>query len=310
MEKIIIAENLTKKYGSTIAVNNLNLTINKGEIYGLLGPNGAGKSTIILMLLGLTEPTSGSISVAGFNSTREPLKVKRITGYLPEKVGFYEDMTARDNLTYTAELNNIKYSEIPEKTDRVLETVGLLKNKNQPVKQFSKGMKQRLGIADVLIKDPQLVIFDEPTEGLDVKVANSILETIIRLNQEKGITFMLSSHQLNLVQKICHRVGVLSKGNLIGEGEIDKLGRDLFGGGKYRIEIEINPFDQGLIEKIRNMDQVVEVNQEDGKIQVICDKDLRSEISKTISGSDSFLTSMNIKNYALEEIYLKYFKEE
>jgi ABC-2 type transport system ATP-binding protein len=310
MEKIIIAENLTKKYGNTTAVDNLNIAIKKGEIYGLLGPNGAGKSTIILMLLGLTEPTSGSISVAGFNSTREPLKVKRITGYLPEKVGFYEDMTAKDNLSYTAELNNISYKDIPKKIDHALETVGLLKNKNQLVKQFSKGMKQRLGIADVLIKDPQLVIFDEPTEGLDVKAANNMLETIIDLNRNKQITFLLSSHQLNLVQKICHRVGVMSRGKLIGEGEIDKLGRDLFGAGRFRIELEIEPFTQELLDKIQQLEKVVEVINENGKVQVICDQDLRQEISKTIANSDAIVTSMNIKDYALEEIYLKYFKEE
>ncbi|MGM0364922.1 MAG: ABC transporter ATP-binding protein [Actinomycetota bacterium] len=310
MEKIIISENLTKKYDGTVAVDGLNLSINKGEIYGLLGPNGAGKSTIILMILGLTEPTNGKIMVAGFNSTREPLKVKRITGYLPEKIGFYEDMTAKDNLAYTAELNNISYRQIPKKIDEALETVGLTKNKNQLVKQFSKGMKQRLGIADVLIKDPRLVIFDEPTEGLDVKVANSILDTIINLNQTKGITFLLSSHQLNLIQKICHRVGILSWGKLIGEGKIDQLGRELFGGGRFRIELEVSQVNNQLLDNIKKLDKIVDIEQEENKLQVISDRDVRSEISKIIAGSDSILTSMNIKDYALEEIYLKYFKEE
>src|SRR4030066_2146343 len=126
---IIVAENLTKQYNGKTVVNNLNLSVNKGEIFGLLGPNGAGKSTIILMLLGLTEPSSGSINVAGFNSTREPIKVKRITGYLPERIGFYDDMSAKGNLAYTAELNNIPYREIQKKIDEVLEIVGLLENK-------------------------------------------------------------------------------------------------------------------------------------------------------------------------------------
>ncbi|TET51586.1 MAG: ABC transporter ATP-binding protein, partial [Actinomycetota bacterium] len=203
---IIVAEELTKVYNeTTTAVDHLNLKIKEGEIFGLLGPNGAGKSTVILMLLGLTEPTSGSISVAGFDSTREPLQVKSITGYLPEKVGFYEDMSAYANLAYTAELNRVPYREIPERIDEVLDMVNLSKNKKQLVKTYSKGMKQRLGIADVLVKNPKLVIFDEPTEGLDPKVANQMLQTILDLNREKGITFMLSSHQLNLVQKICPR---------------------------------------------------------------------------------------------------------
>ncbi|MBL7060490.1 MAG: ABC transporter ATP-binding protein [Actinobacteria bacterium] len=307
---IIIAENLSKKYNDSLVVDNINLNIGKGEIYGLLGPNGAGKSTIILMLLGLTEPSSGKISVSGFDSTREPLKVKRITGYLPEKLGFYEDMTARQNLAYTAELNNINQKEIPKKIDEVLEIVSLKKNKNQLVKQFSRGMKQRLGIADVLIKDPELVIFDEPTEGLDLKVANQILETTKRLNKDKEITFLISSHQLNLIQNICHRVGVLSKGKLIGEGDINNLGRSLFGGGKYRVEVELSEVSKDIIEKLKNIDKVKKINQDGNIIELVCDEDIRSEISKIIANSGLLMTRMNIKDYALEEIYLKYFKEE
>ncbi len=310
MDNIIISENLTKEYNGTVAVNNLDLAINEGEIYGLLGPNGAGKSTIILMLLGLTEPTRGQIRVAGFNSTREPLKVKRITGYLPEKIGFYEDMSANDNLDYTAQLNNISQKAIPGKIEEALNTVGLLKDKNRMVKEFSKGMKQRLGIADVLIKDPKLVIFDEPTEGLDVKAANNMLGTITRLNKTKGITFLLSSHQLNLIQKICHRVGILSKGSLIGEGHIDSLGRDLFGGGRFRIELEVLEINQKLLENLKAIEEVNNIEKEGNKLYVLSDEDIRSEISKVVANSDSVLTSMNIKEYALEEIYLKYFKEE
>jgi len=307
---IIIAKDLSKKYNEHLVVDNLNLAIKKGEIFGLLGPNGAGKSTVILMALGLTEPSSGSINVAGFNSTREPLEVKRITGYLPEKVGFYEDMSAKGNLTYTAELNNIPYREIPKKIDEVLEIVTLTKNKNQLVKTFSKGMKQRLGIADVLIKDPRLVFFDEPTEGLDLKVANHILQTILDLNKQKNITFLLSSHQLNLMQKVCPRVGILSRGKLIGEGTVENLGRNLFGGGKYRIELELEKVTDGLIEKLKKLDKVVNVNKVDNQLQVICDKDIRQDISRLIAAEDILMTRMDMKQDALEEIYLKYFKEE
>jgi len=309
-DNLIICENLTKKYNEHIVVDNFNLTVKRGEIFGLLGPNGAGKSTIILMILGLTEPTSGSVFVGGFNSTKEPLKVKRITGYLPEKVGFYEDMTARGNLEYTAELNNIPYSEIPKKIDEVLEIVDLLKYKNSLVKTFSKGMKQRLGIADVLIKDPQLIIFDELTEGLDIAVANQILQTILDLNKQKNITFLLSSHQLNLIQRICTRVGILSKGKLIGEGSIDSLGREMFGGGKFSIEVELEKIPDGIIDKLKKLDKVVNVIRNENQIRVVCDKDIRQDISKLIASEGILLTRMDIKRDALEEIYLKYFKEE
>jgi len=307
---LIISKNLSKKYKETLVVDNLNLTIKKGEIFGLLGPNGAGKSTFILMTLGLTEPTSGSISVAGFDSTREPLKVKRITGYLPEKVGFYDDMTAKSNLAYTAELNNIPFREIPKKIDEALEIVALSKNKNQIVKTFSKGMKQRLGIADVLIKEPELIIFDEPTEGLDVKVANQMLQTILDLNKKKNITFLLSSHQLNLMQRVCPRVGILSKGKLITEGTVESLGRNMFGGGKYRIELELEKVSEKIIEKLKKLDKVVNVIRNDNKIQIVCDKDIRQDISRLISAEGILMTRMDMKQDALEEIYLKYFKEE
>jgi ABC-2 type transport system ATP-binding protein len=307
---LIISKNLSKKYNQQLVVDNLNIIIKKGEIFGLLGPNGAGKSTIILMMLGLTEPTSGSISIGGFNSTRQPLRVKAITGYLPEKVGFYEDMSAMGNLFYTAELNNIPYREIPKKIDEVLEIVSLSKNKNQPVKTFSKGMKQRLGIADVLIKDPRLIIFDEPTEGLDVKVANQILQTIIDLNHQKNITFLLSSHQLNLIQRVCSQVGILSKGKLINQGSVESLGRDLFGGGKFRIEIELERVTDEIIEKINQMDKVVSITRNKNQLKIVCDKDIRQDISRIISDKGILLTRMDMKQDALEEIYLKYFKEE
>jgi len=308
---IIVAKELTKVYNeTTTAVDHLNLEIKQGEIFGLLGPNGAGKSTIILMLLGLTEPTSGNISVGGFDSTRQPLKVKSITGYLPEKVGFYEDMSAYANLAYTAELNRVPYKDIPLKIDEVLGMVNLLDNKRQLVKTFSKGMKQRLGIADVLVKSPNLVIFDEPTEGLDPKAANQMLQTILDLNSQEGITFMLSSHQLNLVQKICGRIGIMSKGKLVGEGKTDELGRNLFGGGKYRIEIELAKVPDGLVADIKKIPKVLDITVDGLKITVSCDKDLREDISKVIARAAVIMTKMDMKQDALEEIYLRYFKEE
>jgi ABC-2 type transport system ATP-binding protein len=171
-------------------------------------------------------------------------------------------------------------------------------------------MKQRLGIADVLVKDPRVVIFDEPTEGLDPKVANQILQTILDLNKKKNITFVLSSHQLNLVQKICPRVGIMSKGKLVGSGSIDEMGRKMFGGGKFRIEVELAKVPDKLVGDIRKIDKVLNVAVEDNKLTVTCDKDLREEISKVIAKEGIIMTGMDIKEDALEEIYLRYFKEE
>lgn len=307
---IITTKNLIKKYGTKTAVDKLNLNIEKGSIYGLLGPNGAGKSTIILMILGLTEPTDGFISVAGFNPIKEPLKIKRITGYLPEKVGFYEDMNAFQNLEYTGQLNGIPAKVLTRKIEESLKIVGLENDRKKIIKYYSKGMKQRLGIADVLIKDPELVIFDEPTEGLDVEVANQILETIRDLNKTKQITFLISSHQLNLVQRICDKVGIMSNGKLIGEGNVKELSDSTFGGSKYQIEVEIIGNIKNVSEKINNLKGVKSVSVTENSLLIGTDEDIRQEISKAITSLDNvILTKMNMKDFSLEDIYLNYFKE-
>jgi ABC-2 type transport system ATP-binding protein len=171
-------------------------------------------------------------------------------------------------------------------------------------------MKQRLGIADVLIKDPQLVIFDEPTEGLDVEVANQILETIFNLNRDKKITFLISSHQLNLVQKICHKVGIMSKGKLIGEGNVAELSKTMSGGNKYQVEMEVIGDIDKVIEKIKTIKGIKSVTKTENVIHIGTDEDLRQDISKIVTNMDGvILTKMDIKDFSLEDVYLNYFKE-
>jgi ABC-2 type transport system ATP-binding protein len=225
----IETKDLTKKYGKVTVVDRLNFHVKENEVFGLLGPNGAGKTTTILMLLGLTEPASGTVRVYDFNSTREPLKVKRIVGYLPEEVGFYDGLTARENLRFIADLNNIAPSEAESRIDEVLEMVGLTEERDVVTRKFSRGMRQRLGIADVLIKQPKLVILDEPTSGLDPSGINQLLDIIAGL-PKMGTTVLLSSHQLYQVQRVCHSVGILSKGKMVIEGSIDELGREAMSG--------------------------------------------------------------------------------
>jgi ABC-2 type transport system ATP-binding protein len=226
---VIETEGLTKVYGSQTAVNNLSLKISEGEIFGFLGPNGAGKTTTLLMLLGLSEPTSGKAKVCGFNPAREPLRVKEKVGYLPENVGFYEDMNSRENLRFIARLNDIPDKVSAPRIDTLLETVGLLAEAQKKVGAFSKGMRQRLGIAEVLVKEPRIVFLDEPTVGLDPEGTNRMLDTICSLSRDKGITVFLSSHLLDQVQRICDRVGIMIKGNLVAAGNIDDLARDKLG---------------------------------------------------------------------------------
>ncbi len=308
-QAVIEIKNLTKAYGNFIAVDKLNLCIDEGEIFGFLGPNGAGKTTTILMLLGLTEPTSGSAQVCGFNPTREPLKVKRIVGYLPEKVGFYEDLTAKQNLEYTAHLNGIHWDQISKKITEALELVGLSEVINKEVGQFSHGMKQRLGIADVMLKDPKVIIFDEPTSGIDPKGTDEILHLISSMAKRK-ITAIISSHQLHHVQKICSKVGILAKGRLVAEGPIELLGRETIAGGQFQIEVQASPITEKLLTALKKIKGVTKIEKpQDTILLITCEQDLRSQVSKIIVEHDSMLTGMKIEEYGLEEIYLKYFRE-
>ncbi len=307
-QSIIETTDLTKAYGNNIAVDKLNLRINEGEVFGFLGPNGAGKTTTILMLLGLTEPTSGTARVCGYSPTREPLKVKRVVGYLPEKIGFYEDLTARQNLEYTAALNSIPREVASKKTGELLDMVGLSEVAEQRVNTFSHGMKQRLGIADVMIKDPKVAFFDEPTAGIDPEGIEQVL-TLIKDMAKQKVTVVLSSHQLHQVQKICTRVGILARGRLVVQGSIDQLGREAIGGGKFRIEVQVSQPSPKLVESIRNIKGVTGVESSDDLLLISCDEDLRHQIAKVVADSDSLLIQMKLKEYGLDEIYMKYFRE-
>jgi ABC-2 type transport system ATP-binding protein len=235
---IIEAEGLTKKYGTQIAVNSLALQIREGEVFGFLGPNGAGKTTTLLMFLGLTEPTSGKVRIVGFDPTREPLRVKEKVGYLPENVGFYDDMDAGQNLRFIARLNRIPDGVSDKRIDELLEQVGLFEEGKKKVGTYSKGMRQRLGIAEVLIKEPKLIFLDEPTIGLDPDGTNRMLDLIHSLSRERNITIFLSSHLLDQVQRICDRIGIMIKGNLVAIGPIQELAKKKLGVEKEHYTLE------------------------------------------------------------------------
>jgi ABC-2 type transport system ATP-binding protein len=235
---IIEAEGLTKRYGSDIAVNQLTLQIREGEIFGFLGPNGAGKTTTLLMFLGLTEPTAGKVRVCGFDPTRDPLHVKEKVGYLPENVGFYDDMDARENLLFVARLNHIPDGVSAPRIDELLGMVGLHEEASKKVGTYSKGMRQRLGIAEVLVKEPSLIFLDEPTIGLDPDGTNRMLELIRSLSKVKKITVFFSSHLLEQVQRVSDRVGIMIKGGLVAVGPIEELAKTKLGVDKQHYTLE------------------------------------------------------------------------
>jgi len=304
----IETKDLTKRYGKVTVVDHLNFHVRENEVVGLLGPNGAGKTTTILMMLGLTEPVSGTIRVCGFDPTREPLKVKRIVGYLPEVVGFYYNLTARENLEFIADLNNLSRAESKKRVERVLELVGLTAERDMLTGKFSRGMKQRLGIADVLIKEPKLIILDEPTSGLDPQGINQLLDVIAGLPQ-MGTTVLLSSHQLYQVQRVCQSIGILSKGKMVIEGLIDELGREAMAGGRYIIEIEIAEPKAELADIVKKVPGVERVEVEGNVFKISTNSDLRSQISKVVVDSNALLVQMKLHEFSLDDIYMKYFNE-
>jgi ABC-2 type transport system ATP-binding protein len=237
-QTIIQTTGLTKRYDHQIAVDHLDFQVVEGEIFGFLGPNGAGKTTTLLMLLGLSRPTEGTASVCGLDPERKAMEVKKIVGYLPENVGFYGDMDAVQSLRYIAELNQIPRTEAEDRIHEVLKLVGLSENGVKKVSAFSRGMKQRLGIAEVLLKEPKVMFLDEPTLGLDPDGAFRLIELIQSLNQERRITVLLSSHHLQQVQKISHRVGIMIKGRMVAEGSVEALAKEKFGVGEEKFTLE------------------------------------------------------------------------
>ncbi len=299
---------LTKKYGAFTAVENLDLAVRPGEVFGLLGPNGAGKTTTILMLLGLTEPTSGSMRVLGLDPVRQPLQVKRQVGYMPDEVGFYNELSARENLNYIARLNNLPRNLAKQRIDEALERVGLLDVADQRVGTFSRGMRQRLGVADVMIKQPSLIIMDEPTQGLDPEGAREFLDMIRGLKGE-GITILLSSHLLHQVQAICDRVGLFNHGRMAMQGTVPELARQVLGGA-YRILLEAEGAPDVILTALQNLDGALQVQRKDSRFyEVEASHDVRADAAGAVVNAGGRLLKLDIETQSLDEIYARYFKE-
>lgn len=308
-EPVIELKQLSKMYGDFVAVSGLTLEVMRGEIFGLLGPNGAGKSTSILMMLGLSEPTSGSVRVCGIDSTRDPIEVKRRVGYLPDDVGFYEDRTGFENLMLTARLNGYTEQEGRDKALALLDRVGLGQAKDKKTGAYSRGMRQRLGLADVLIKSPEVIILDEPTLGIDPTGVKELLELIRSLSRDEGITVLLSSHHLHQVQQICDRVGLFVKGRLIACGDVPSLSKQLFAKEPLRIELEARPLSDGLARSVEALEGITSCARHGAdRLVLACERNLAGDIARLIADSDAELVKLQRVEFGLDEIYHRYFE--
>jgi ABC-2 type transport system ATP-binding protein len=306
-DNVIEARGLLKLYGSARAVDAIDLSIRKGEIFGLLGPNGAGKTTTILMMLGLTETSGGSVDVLGFNPVRQPLEVKRRVGYLPDAVGFYDHLTARENLVYIARLLDIPRRETDGRIMEALRAVQLADVADKRVATFSRGMRQRLGIAEIVMKKAEVAILDEPTSGLDPHATFELLE-MIRGLKKSGVAVLLSSHLLDRVQSVCDRVALFNRGKIALMGTVVELANQVLGAG-HPILIEATGTDvPAALKGIEGVQQVVPDGA--GIWRVVADRDIRAAAAQRIVGAGGSLTRLAELQPSLEEVYTRYFEEE
>jgi ABC-2 type transport system ATP-binding protein len=300
---VIEAKNLTKRYDGVAVVNGISFSVARGEIFGLLGPNGAGKTTTILMLLGLSDISDGQARVLGHDPAREPLAVKRQVGYLPDQIGFYDGLSAADNLRYTARLMGLERAEREQRISASLGHVGLADVADNRVSTFSRGMRQRLGVAEILMKEAQIAILDEPTSGLDPQATVELLE-IIRDLKKRGVSVLLSSHLLERVQSVCDRVALFNQGKIALIGTVSELGREVLGGG-FRVEVEAEG--QGLAERIAAIPGVQQVEPAGAnRLRLLATGDVRPEAAAAVVAAGGRLLRLSVEEPSLEAIYSRY----
>jgi ABC-2 type transport system ATP-binding protein len=304
-DNLIEVENLVKRYDGVAVVKGISFSVARGEIFGLLGPNGAGKTTTILMLLGLSDITKGKARVVGHDPVREPLAVKRRVGYLPDQVGFYDNLTAGENLRYTARLIGLGPTEREKKIEAALEHVGLAGVMDQRVGTFSRGMRQRLGLAEILMKDVEIAILDEPTSGLDPQATLELLE-IIRNLKNHQVSVLLSSHLLERVQSVCDRVALFNSGEIVLMGTVPELGRKVLGGGSY---VEIEAEGEGLSDRLANVPGVRSVEVVGPRQwRLLAERDVRPEAAAAVVAAGARLFRLSVEEPSLEMIYTRYFQ--
>jgi ABC-2 type transport system ATP-binding protein len=299
---------LTKRYGDRTAVNSLNLQVRRGEIFGLLGPNGAGKTTTILMLLGLTEPTDGEAWVDGLDPRRQPLAVKRRVGYLPDDVGFYDELTARENLQYTARLNRMAEPAATERIEFLLDEVGLTSVIDRRVRTFSRGMRQRLGLADALIKRPSILILDEPTVNIDPEGVRELLRFVSDLRDHEGLTVLLSSHLLHQVEQVCDRIGIFVGGRLVGLGTVADLAGQLKDDYVFELGVDPGPSASRLAGVVGTVPGIRNVEADGpGRWMINASRDVHAELLAAVATSGCTIDHFVRRGADLDAIYHRYF---
>ena len=308
MSPVVTARGLTKRYGAATVVDGIDFDVAKGEIFGLLGPNGAGKTTTILMMLGLTEVSGGDIRVLDHDPVRDPLAVKRRVGYLPDQVGFYDNLTAYDNMAYTASLIGIPAGERRRRIMESLQRVRLVEVAEKRVNTFSRGMRQRLGLAEIVMKRAEIAILDEPTSGLDPQAILEFLEMIHQLKRE-GVTVLLSSHLLDQVQRMCDRVALFQRGRIVLMGTVPELARQVLGTGLV-VDVEADAATDldARLGAIGGVTQVTRIAA--NHYRLVTDRDVRADIARAVVAANGALHRLSVDAPSLEAIYARFFQKQ
>ncbi len=305
MEPVIEAQELTRRFGTTLAVDRLSLTVEQGQVFGFLGPNGAGKTTTIRLLNGILSPSAGTAHVLGYDVRTEPNEVRRRTGVLTETPSLYESLTARQNLRFFGDVYGVPEGRLPERIAEVLEEMGLSERADEPVAAYSKGMKQRLAVGRALLHEPPLLFLDEPTAGLDPEAARMVTEMIAQLSHQQGRTILLCTHNLVEAQRLCDRVGVISQGALRAIGSPEELAHQLW--NSLWVELDLHgQMDEPILAALRSQPHVRTVAAQQGRLRVeLDDQEQIPDVVRVVVSAGGRVYGVAVEQHSLEDVYFE-----
>lgn len=295
---------LTKRFKNKEAVKGINFYMEQGETVGLLGPNGAGKSTTISLISSLVQPTSGDVRLRNESVLKSPEKIRHILGVVPQDIALYMDLTARENLEFFGRIHRIKKKDLKQRVEETLEVIGLKDREKDLVKTFSGGMKRRLNIGVALLHEPELIIMDEPTVGIDPQSRNYILETVKRLNQEKNISVLYTSHYMEEVEYLCDRIYIMDHGEVIASGTKDEIKSIL--SAEQSIVIQLELLKGEFLQRIESLPNVKSLSVKDPVVNVIVPKkaNILNDIFKFAEETNTSITSVQIETPSIEDVFL------
>ncbi|WP_434399671.1 ABC transporter ATP-binding protein [Planococcus sp. 11815] len=298
-------EQLTKKFKDTIAVDDVSLVLRQGESVGLLGPNGAGKSTAIAMISTLMKPSSGDVKLNGKSVLKKPGDMRRVLGVVPQKIALYEELSAYENLKFFGRLYGLSGNELEQRIDYVLELVGLADRKKELVKNYSGGMQRRVNLAAAMMHEPEVLIMDEPTVGIDPQSRNHLLETIRKLNQDEGMTVLYTSHYMEEVEKLCDRVYIMDHGKVIAEGTKEELKAIL--SDQETVMIDFDQSYPELFTKLSEIEGVQQATAEEHSLKLIIPKGTRllAALFHEAERYGAQVVNVNVQTPTLEDVFLR-----